>query len=178
MDDLEWFNDALSGVPVPSPRGVGAVGAGFWEVYSSMTLNDLGGAKLSDLPAQAIVDGAKAKPGRLFVTGHSLGGALATYLAADIQTALADAPIAFHPYFFASPRVGTPDYVNHYQMTVSTYSLIIYSADLVPTLPPDWLFATLKAGGLLTTSTCCSGAPPARCCPQASLIITRPSGMR
>lgn len=147
MDGLEWVNDILAIIPVSVPHGVGAVGTGFWEVYASMTLNDMAGAKLSDIPAQEIVNRVKQAPGKLFVTGHSLGAALATYLTADLQMALRGSPIPLAPYFFASPRVGSPDYVNNYQMTVSAYTLVNYAADLVPAVPPSWLFATLNGGG-------------------------------
>jgi hypothetical protein len=46
MDDLEWLNDAIALVKVNAPQGwQGSVGDGFWAVYRSMTLNDLGAAR-------------------------------------------------------------------------------------------------------------------------------------
>src|SRR5579872_3074539 len=48
MDQQEWANDALAILPRPAPGGVGQVGTGFWDIYDSMTLNDLdGGAERS-----------------------------------------------------------------------------------------------------------------------------------
>jgi hypothetical protein len=78
--------------------------------------------------------------------------ALSTYLAADLQTALAgvgvDIEAAFSPYFFASPMTGTQDYVNHYQSTVITYTLVNYALDIVPAVPPALLgFCALNGGG-------------------------------
>jgi hypothetical protein len=147
MNHQEWLNDAMALMPTPSPQGPGQVGAGFWGIYASMTLNDMKGGTEQSPPAQAIASFVKAAPGKVWLTGHSLGAALATYLAADLQVAL-DGAVAFDPYFFASPKTGTTDYVNAYQQSVATYSLINYALDLVPMVPPDALgYAALNGGG-------------------------------
>jgi hypothetical protein len=147
MNQQEWANDALAILPRPSPSGFGQVGAGFWDIYDSMTLNDLAGGDERSPVAGAIAAAVAAQPGRVFVAGHSLGAALATYLTADLQVALG-AGAALEPYFFASPKTGTADYVRHYQMTVSAYTLVNYAIDLVPMVPPDVLgYASLNAGG-------------------------------
>jgi hypothetical protein len=89
----------------------------------------------------------KADPGRVFLTGHSLGAALSTYLAADLEVALGPG-VVFYPYFFASPKTGTQDYVNEYQAKVTYYTLVNYAVDLVPQVPPSLLgFCDLNGGG-------------------------------
>jgi hypothetical protein len=150
MDDEEWCNDALAILPTPSPRGPGQVGIGFWDIYNSMTLNDLGGGGAKTDPAPAIAAMVAAQPGKVWVAGHSLGAALATYLAADLQPALANAApaVELDPYFFASPKPGTGDYVNNYQQTIVTYTLVNYAVDVVPMVPPDLLgYSALNGGG-------------------------------
>jgi len=148
MNEQEWANDALALVPRPSPFGAGAVGTGFWDIYDSMTLSDMQGGNQRTSAADAIATLVKGAPGKVWVTGHSLGAALATYLAADLQKALAGANVEFDPYFFASPRPGTSDYANAYQQAVTAYSLINYALDLVPMVPPDALgYAPLNPGG-------------------------------
>ncbi|HEY3800165.1 MAG TPA: hypothetical protein VGL58_17600 [Caulobacteraceae bacterium] len=150
MDTEEWFNDALALLPRNSPRGPGQVGEGFWDIYDTMTLNDLAGGGAQANVAPAIAAMVAARPGKVWVVGHSLGAALATYLAADLQPALkAAAPaVEMDPYFFASPKTGTGDYVANYQRTIATYSLVNYAVDVVPMVPPDLLgYSALNGGG-------------------------------
>jgi hypothetical protein len=154
MNQQEWENDALALLPRPAPNGwAGSVGTGFWDIYDSMTMCDLAGVPgaASAPDAIAALVKAEATPGNtVFVCGHSLGAALATYLAADLQVAMAAAGVAapVDPYFFASPKPGTTDYVNAYQRNVTAYSLVNYAIDLVPMVPPELLgYAALNAGG-------------------------------
>ncbi len=90
---------------------------------------------------------AGAGPAKLFVCGHSLGAALATYLAADLEAALKGSAVELDPYFFASPRPGTSDFALNYQNTVSAYSLANYAGDMVPNLPTVPPFQALNGGG-------------------------------
>lgn len=69
----------------------------------------------------------------LFITGHSLGGALATLAAIDIATNSAfTTPII---YTFGAPRVGNPAFVKTYNATVPTHWRIQNKFDIVPHLP-------------------------------------------
>jgi Lipase (class 3) len=146
MDALEWANDAMSEIPVHLPGRSGSVAMGFWNVYASMTFADLSGANVQAKPAAVIAAKTGAFSQRLFVTGHSLGAAMATYLTADLQPLLA-AGAPFQPFFFALPRVGTSDYVDDYQATVAAYDVVNYAADLVPNLPTDPPFSSINSGG-------------------------------
>lgn len=154
MDGDEWQDDAMSILKTPAQPGwQGQVGDGFWGVYASMTLNDLGGGNAKADAAAAIAAFVRAAPGKVYVAGHSLGAALATYLAADLQAALKAQGLGveadgFDPYFFASPKTGTQDFVTDYQAKVNTYTLVNYMIDLVPAVPPDFAgFCALNGGG-------------------------------
>jgi hypothetical protein len=151
MDQQEWQDDAVSIFKTKGPADwQGQVGDGFWGLYQSMTLNDLDGGGERSPPAPAIAAMVQAERGNVFLAGHSLGAALATYLAADLQNSLAEIqpPVVFYPYFFASPKTGTGDYVDDYQARVSYYTLVNYAIDLVPAVPPELLgFRALKGGG-------------------------------
>jgi hypothetical protein len=150
MTDEEWQNDIMAICKVNAHGWQGQVGDGFWGVYQTMTLNDLSGGDERSPPADAIAAMVRADRGSVYLAGHSLGAALATYLAADLQQALAaiQPAITFYPYFFASPMTGTQDFVDDYQSRVSFYTLVNYAIDLVPAVPPQLLgFRSLKGGG-------------------------------
>jgi hypothetical protein len=148
---LEWVDDGLSEIPRFGPPNIGGVGTGFWGLYTTMTFASMDGSNPQPNPAQVIVGKVRDPAGgarRLWVTGHSLGAALATYLTADIQALLAANPgIELKPYFFASPRPGTQDFADNYQSTIACYDLVNYVADLVPNVPSTPPFYTLNGGG-------------------------------
>ena len=146
MSPLEWANDALAVLP-DTPSGIkGAVGTGFWDVYGTMTFGDMANANPRPQAAKEIASIIKAAPAPVFVTGHSLGAALATYLTRDLFAQFAGTPIQVMPYFFASPNVGTQDYVDYYQQAVGAYTLVNFALDLVPKLPNS-PFVPLNGGG-------------------------------
>jgi triacylglycerol lipase len=72
---------------------------------------------------------------RLYITGHSLGAALAALCAYRTTNELGLMPEAV--YAFGMPRVGTPDFAAAYnkQLGSRTYRLI-HGDDVVPTVPP------------------------------------------
>ncbi|GIP16314.1 hypothetical protein J40TS1_19560 [Paenibacillus montaniterrae] len=69
----------------------------------------------------------------LYITGHSLGGALATLAALDIASNTSfHAPIV---YTFGAPRVGDPAFVRTYNYTVPVNWRFQNKYDIVPHLP-------------------------------------------
>jgi hypothetical protein len=72
----------------------------------------------------------------LFVTGHSLGAAiaLATIDRAQVEKKLNAAEV----FLFGSPRFGRADFVARYAFGSTTYRLV-YGRDIVPTVPPSEL---------------------------------------
>ncbi len=92
---------------------------------------------------EGVLDQVKGKP--LFITGHSLGGAVATIAARRLR---AERKIAAC-YTYGSPRVGTEGWVG--QIKTPIYR-IVNSADPVPMLPLGgttifWLVKALRALG-------------------------------
>jgi triacylglycerol lipase len=72
---------------------------------------------------------------KLWFTGHSLGGAMASICAGRCLLSHIDT----HPeqvHTFGSPRVGTKRYINHAKVD---YARWVNNNDIVPRSPPAWL---------------------------------------
>lgn len=89
------------------------------------------------------VDAVKAinpnKP--CYVSGHSLGSALATILALDIALAVPELQSQLQVYVYASPRVGNPEFARSYAQILPNTFRITNLADPIPTMPPTKLRA-------------------------------------
>jgi triacylglycerol lipase len=138
-DDFHW--DLVPFTQIPSG---GKVAQGFYDIYDSigtMAPGQEGTSAPSPVAAdvaQAATSGPAAgiDPGSLplVVTGHSLGGALATLLVTDLNATTALAPQA---WTFASPQVGDATFAARYA-GLSTVSWRIYNqVDVVPYFPID-----------------------------------------
>jgi len=98
----------------------GQVHRGFWEAYEAL---------------RVAIDAwlAEQRKGRLVVTGHSLGAAMATLMAARFPNAIL--------VTFGSPRVGTKDFAAHFEgRDVRRY---VDCTDLVATVPPPVVYTHL-----------------------------------
>jgi hypothetical protein len=71
----------------------------------------------------------------IYVTGHSLGGAIATQAALDLANIFPEKTIIL--YTFASPKVGFTSFVDLFNNKLGNDSHRVYlEGDIVPTLPP------------------------------------------
>ena len=73
---------------------------------------------------------------RVTVTGHSLGGALATLCAVDIQYNFSNIKIDI--YTFGAPRVGNNGFRESFNRRVPDSHRFVYGMDVVPSLPRPW----------------------------------------
>jgi Lipase (class 3) len=129
----EWVHDAcFLMVPNPIHPGAGWTEDGFTDIYRSLRV----GRNLDALTAvQSIIaylhtGSAKA----VTISGHSLGGALATLLTLDVAlNSECRAPVL---YSFASPRVGDHQFAGAFDAAVAKSYRVYNRADLVPNLPP------------------------------------------
>jgi triacylglycerol lipase len=70
---------------------------------------------------------------RLFVAGHSLGGALAVLAAPDIAVNTGfKRPVV---YTYGSPRAGDPGFASYFNRTIKNSFRIVNIHDIIPTLP-------------------------------------------
>ena len=101
---MEMVQDATCFLKTPftlkkSKKMVGDVAMGFHDAY--INLRDMGGASVGLI--EYLVDRAMSRDRKLIMTGHSLGGAIATLLAVEMKTDYPQLDIAC--ITFGAPRV-------------------------------------------------------------------------
>jgi triacylglycerol lipase len=120
---LEWLDDA-SIHPMPFIAGWGSTAAGFRGVHDQI------------FPAiQKLVFDNQGSADHLFVTGHSLGAALANLTAAHLVGAGSVQPDILTLYTFSGPRVGDPIFADQFNEKIHRAWRVFNTEDLVPTLP-------------------------------------------
>lgn len=119
---LEWFDDA-SIHPMPFRDGWGNTTRGFLELHEQI---------FPTIRKIIVEQGSNVQ--HLFVTGHSLGAALAKLTAADL---IFSAVVAANPtlYTFSGPRVGDATFAAKFKAQGLTAWRVFNTEDIVPTLP-------------------------------------------
>ena len=150
-DVTDWIEN-LKFTPIPYPPDVtsGAmVEDGFWGIYASLTVLDTAGAVVHGNAAEGIA--ALVGNGRVRVIGHSLGSALATYLALDLaRNNLGDRVSAC---LFASPQPGNAAFAALFDETVKEYRVFNYILDIIPRVPHGMGYVSLPKVTLLHPAT-------------------------
>ncbi|MFC4779581.1 lipase family protein [Paenibacillus sp. GCM10023252] len=118
----DWVSDFMADqVSYPPVKDAGLTHKGFTDIY--MSTRDAVLSLVSKLPDN--------KP--LFLTGHSMGGALATLASLDLAVnSSLSSPIV---YTFGAPRVGDPRYVRTYNRKIDAHWRFQNEFDIVPHLP-------------------------------------------
>jgi triacylglycerol lipase len=119
----DWIADAtISQTYFPYTRIKLGIHSGFAAIYNTCRqqimdiLNTLCGSK------------------QLFITGHSLGGALAVLCSLDAAAnTVYNNPVMYN---FGSPRVGNSKFVQIYNEVINNSIRIVNTNDIVPLLPP------------------------------------------
>jgi hypothetical protein len=164
----EWFADAdgfptaFAAISGEFSDGLGSVHAGFYGLYTmgengntaTQPLNPTWDQRASGAIAYQVGNYVSQLDGSLpiYVTGHSLGGALATLCALDIAYNFAAKFSEISMYSLASPRVaaGLSDsfdvpipalgyeqgFLFKYQTYVPNSYQIVHASDIIPILPP------------------------------------------
>jgi triacylglycerol lipase len=138
----EWYEELRWDlVPFTQVPGGGNVAQGFLEIYNTLGTMTPGQQQSTPAPGGLATNVAQAAAGGLdpgalpmVVCGHSIGGALATLLVADVT---ANTPLKPQAWMFASPKVGDAVFAARYG-GLSTVSWRIYNqVDVVPYFPVD-----------------------------------------
>jgi hypothetical protein len=129
----EWIHDA-SFLMVPSPiqSMTGFTEDGFTAIYRGLRIGKPAGSTSAVAAINAQLTAGDATS--VTVCGHSLGGALATLLIADVAlNTPCKTPVG---YTFASPRTGDHIFASAFNALVSANYRITNRQDVVPQLPP------------------------------------------
>ena len=123
----DWLTDAQC---VPTVEGNAKVHTGFLQAF---TKNKDAAGRTVKQAVEDILDGQDAKDQAgnrlpLFITGHSLGGALAL-----LATRLVAPNVDGSCYTFGAPRIGNYEYFRFIKTPVYR---IVNSTDIVPRVPP------------------------------------------
>ena len=117
----EWLCD-FEAVPTSCDNGLGQVHEGFQKVYETIQKNAMDGLGAA-LNGQQDAD--------VYITGHSLGAALAVLFATDAVTVSRNVTVCT----FAGPRIGLGDFVNAYNQRVPRMLRVVNRWDVVPNVP-------------------------------------------
>ena len=124
LNNFDFFKKRADIFPVEA----GKVHGGFLRMYKSLRQN-----VLADV--QSLI--AEHSTSEVYVTGHSLGGAMAVMGSLDIrQSHPTKSPIMIS---FAAPLVGDDCFVNYYTNRIQSSLRVVNGRDPVPLVPPFWL---------------------------------------
>jgi triacylglycerol lipase len=140
---IEWIEDAIFSL-TGYPFG-GRVEVGFWSIYGSLAFHSLTGSEAPLIPSLVGILGPSAN---ITVVGHSLGAALATYLAVDLSSRRE--PLTVSSRFFASPHPGDGAFGLYAASLLKDCRSYAYALDMVPRVPFEFgyeqLPGTIKLG--------------------------------
>ncbi|EFN56954.1 hypothetical protein CHLNCDRAFT_143513 [Chlorella variabilis] len=123
-----WRTDLALGYPGAPPHAL--VHGGFFTSYNGSAL------------AANITAGVQALRGRhpdvpIYVSGHSLGAAMATLCALDLRLNLGAPDVRV--YSFGSPRVGNQVFAEWFEEVVQVHWRFTHNRDIVPSVPPGYM---------------------------------------
>ena len=138
----EWMHDAFIALNhYSSDSTQGKIHRGFQSLYSGRSI--FGETLSQQIRHTSEIFDDPSKP--CYITGHSLGGALAVLAATDI--ALINNLKDLRMYNYGGPRVGNPTFASFYNKLIPCSYRVVNSVDKVPQLPSNYLTEKYKHVG-------------------------------
>lgn len=144
LTDIDLYPETVA-IPFPGGAGPFAVHGGFYR-NTRATRYEIVAALTRALEGESVSGDGAPMPNpleALYITGHSLGGAMAALMAIMLVTDPAYAPIAAKlraVYTFGQPMIGGPDFARvcaDHDFLAHKLIRYVYKHDIVPHLPPD-----------------------------------------
>lgn len=135
LDDTFYFTtDFTASVSGNTPSPVPQVAKGWYGIYTRT-----GGSMTQSMQAQLFSLLQQHSIQTLYITGHSLGGALAELFALDV--AVSTPSVAASTLTYAAPMVGLQTWTEAYANNAATAATIrvVNQYDIVPAMPPSWM---------------------------------------
>ncbi|GLD93593.1 hypothetical protein PINS_up002185 [Pythium insidiosum] len=122
---MEKVKDGLAKIPILN-MALPRVHSGFWNAYASVRgeLREVIRLVLDENPGVAV-----------YITGHSMGGALAVLAAYDLAVNMS---MKVSMFSFGGPRVGNPSFVRLYDKCIPASYRVVMDGDIVPGVPDFW----------------------------------------
>ena len=113
---------------------------------------------------RALLEKTGEKP--IYLTGHSLGGALALVASAALGGSSSFGDRIAAVYTFGAPRVGKS---NFSEIVKAPHYRVINSGDIVPLVPPNWILGYVHTGTPVLLKKDVN--KPIRHSPRASAVV-------
>ncbi len=131
----DWVWTDMDTMPIKYPLYTGNSGflgskqhfvhKGFWKAYNAIR------SQLISKVREVLNEGSGNR--KIYITGHSLGGALAHHAGQELST-IFDEPVKIFTY--GSPRVGNDDFCKALNKNATSVSLFVNNCDPAPYVPP------------------------------------------
>jgi hypothetical protein len=133
-DFINWLTDANTEL---TNFQYGKVHTGFYQNVQPLWGDIVDAIEEAQLPRQGGSDASQAPLENLYITGHSLGAAMAVIAAARIFTAdhVDWQPLVRGVYTYGQPSVGDETFARHFDSQFNLYRHV-YRYDVVPHMPP------------------------------------------